>query len=241
MAACGKSKGLKDPGPLVPANNQEAPPKKDESEKTTPINVGKPTPDFDQPNEIREKNDYVGRTFDESSRWKIVGEDEENVHPLMAAKISCAELADCPQDVAALLIDTTERPGRSFRDPNCTGALVAPRVLLTNRHCIPEHLRKPGAKVANKIVATFAAVDGLPRETICVSRVIGITVDIPPPNGSTMSPDYAFLELDVPSTRLPFRWSKQQVTDGERVHYYSYSGKQDSTFPAARHSCEVTT
>jgi hypothetical protein len=249
LVACGKSSSPREAAPVPPPVLRDDDAGKSVDASDGEATASEPAPSVrglraSLPRTALGPTDYVGLMFEASRQWEVSEESAEfaeyDTTTFAYRSVTCGDAKDCPQGVAALLIDFSEGPNLSFRDPQCTGALVTPRIVLTNKHCVPERLHRSGARVDSKMIVTFAEVDGLPREAIPVSRVIGVSPEMPEARGIPMSPDFALLELIVPSKRIPFSWSKRQPADGDKVHFFSRAVAEQYTFTFTRIPCEVT-
>lgn len=113
----------------------------------------------------------------------------------------------CPENVGVLLaIDTDTLELRS-----CTLSLVAPNIVLTNRHCLPDALAKPGVRCDGKIQALFAKNGD--KEVHACARVLSIPDDYK--DDGDYHRDFAFIQLATSSARSPLAIQTTGLIDNE--------------------------
>ncbi|MCB6179541.1 S1 family peptidase [Rhodobacter sp. Har01] len=119
-----------------------------------------------------------------------------------------------PAAVGRLSYQETPAPGRAI----CTATLIAPDLVLTAGHCLPEEIRAEGV--------WFAA--GLSGDTAVETRR-GAQILRPAAPPGTVPPDIAFLRLDRPVTEAaPLPVSSAAFPDQTLLFGY------DRTAPSAR-------
>ncbi|MBY0314686.1 MAG: S1 family peptidase [Bdellovibrionales bacterium] len=128
---------------------------------------------------------------------------EEALKVLNGDQVRC-ENADCPEAVGALYIMHKINPtgrGYTYQMGLCSGTLVSPNQVLTNRHCFDdiasegEDLRARGVDLQMK----FPAVNGKGFFAVRGRRILKMSKK----GSRSMTPDWALVELDSPVPRKP--------------------------------------
>jgi V8-like Glu-specific endopeptidase len=123
------------------------------------------------------------------------------------AKIRCASGASCSPSVG--LLSFAMQSGAA----QCTASLVAPDIVATNAHCVPEELQKAGASCRGRIWMNFLKNENANFETqIECDRVL-----LADGAGTKEAADYAFLKLRKASARPALRVSRQGIKDAEYI------------------------
>lgn len=108
------------------------------------------------------------------------------------AEVTC--LGDvCHPSVGLLAYATAKGAGQ------CTASLVAPDIVATNGHCVPDDLKAAGADCGGRIYIAFAGRPGHSAERLECERVISAEEG----DGNPSKPDFAFLRLKSRTSR-PF-------------------------------------
>jgi V8-like Glu-specific endopeptidase len=145
-----------------------------------------------------------------------------------AAKITCAPGATCSPSVGLLSFALQNGAAQ------CTASLVAPDIVATNAHCVPDDIQKAGASCRGRIWMNFLKNENPNFETqIECDRVI-----VASGAGSKESADYAFLRLRRASARPTFRISRQGFKDAEYVKIEKVDPIKGETMSGLQH--EVT-
>jgi len=128
----------------------------------------------------------------------------------------------CPEGLAKLVV--TDNSG----EWKCTGFLVSDKILVTNRHCLPDSLVSAEAQDCSKSIRFFfAATRNMGSETLECNKVLSFSS---PPNSTNVATlDYAFLELAKPSKRKAFTISHAGVRSGEKITFWRIDGLVEST------------
>jgi hypothetical protein len=93
----------------------------------------------------------------------------------------------------------------------CTAFLIAPDLVMTNSHCIPEDLKRPGSDCMDRIRILFPAGSSGVGESLACSHVLKASnLEI---TENRANEDFAFLELARASSRSPLEVSTEGVTD----------------------------
>lgn len=127
-----------------------------------------------------------------------------------AATVDCAPGADCSPSVGLLSMASAAEASQ------CTASLVAPDIVATNGHCVPEDLRAPGASCAGRVWVNFVKAEGFESQIECES-VIFVEKKISALTPET--PDYAFYRLKSPSRRPYLRISRAGFAEGEEISF----------------------
>jgi hypothetical protein len=116
--------------------------------------------------------------------------------------LTCADARNCPSSVA--LLTAAKADAVSL----CTAFLIAPDLMATNSHCIPDDLKKAGSDCSSRIWVKFADQPGAPGEQAgCKSISHASKVDL-------SLPDYAFFKLDRALSRPVLPFSHEGFADG---------------------------
>jgi hypothetical protein len=92
----------------------------------------------------------------------------------------------------------------------CTAFLVAPRIAMTNSHCIPDDLKAAGSNCANRMWLHFPELQGHSQARVGCSRVLTLSQD---KADNPIAPDYAVIELDQAVNRPPLKISREGFKD----------------------------
>lgn len=123
------------------------------------------------------------------------------------AVVRCAPGATCSPSIGLLSFALTNSAAQ------CTASLVAPDILATNAHCVPDELQKAGASCRGRIWMNFAKSDNPNYET----QIECDTVIVAKGAGEAEMPDYAFLKLRKASARPALRISRAGFQDAEYI------------------------
>lgn len=87
------------------------------------------------------------------------------------SSVNCFFGKDCPQNVAKLIF-YTETDGE-YQFGTCTGTLVGEDRILTNAHCVPKEIKRPGASCSKQMRIQFPSIyQSFDSETLgCISVV----------------------------------------------------------------------
>lgn len=121
------------------------------------------------------------------------------------AVVTCAPGATCSPTVGLLSFAMEDGAAQ------CTASLVAPDIIATNAHCVPDDLQKAGASCADRMWMNFipSSTPGFETQIAC-DRVL-----IAKGAGEQEAADYAFIKLAKPSNRPTFRVSRGGFADNE--------------------------
>jgi hypothetical protein len=142
----------------------------------------------------------------------------ESMPPAELLSPTCANIKDCPPFVATLFLAKDQN---SSFTTGCTGSLIAPDVLVTNRHCVPQFLLEERNSKDVAITAFFPKTAGYPAEKAVVGYLIGTS-----PKNFGMNADFAFLRLLEPLNRPTVKISRAGVEDAEILSVYTYRVNQ---------------
>ena len=95
----------------------------------------------------------------------------------------------------------------------CSGFLIAPDIMATNSHCIPEDLRTPGASCTDRLWAYFPSTNSYPSTQIRCSQIL--TASVIKEDGNSVGQDYAFFRLESSPSRPALIVSRNGFKDGE--------------------------
>ena len=166
------------------------------------------------------------------------------------SSVDCLDPKECPDYTGLLILSYKEVEESIFGDETffnvsvCSQQLVAPDMILTNRHCIPELIANKGEDCSEYIKFKFPKTENFDKESIGCKRVLDISApdtnqDGRPPWASDLTTDWAILQLERSSQRpLPeksldgikhatqftaypiiFSTSYFQMESGEKVPY----------------------
>jgi hypothetical protein len=113
----------------------------------------------------------------------------------------------------------------------CTGFLIAPNIVATNSHCIPGHLKYPGASCADTMGIKFPRAQGAKEEIHVCDKILfasDITLDKSSEDFLKKS-DYAFFSLRDSSSRPLLKLSRAGIADGDQLKIYSVDPMSDSS------------
>jgi len=123
------------------------------------------------------------------------------------ATVRCAEGATCSPSIGLLSFALETNAAQ------CTATLVAPDIVATNAHCVPDELQKAGASCQGRIWMNFAKNDNAAFETQIDCAEVLIAEGA---KGEDVA-DYAFLRLSKASARPFLRVSRRGIKDGEQI------------------------
>ncbi|MGZ6331434.1 MAG: trypsin-like serine peptidase, partial [Bdellovibrionota bacterium] len=135
------------------------------------------------------------------------------------AVVSCSDPANCHESIAFL---TETSP---VNVSMCTSFLIAPDMVATNSHCIPDDLKAPGSPCTDRIWLTFPKVGALEGVQVGCSQVIFASE-----HPQTVAPDYAFIQLDQPVQRKVLGFNHDGFADNLRVSIPKIN-PVDASFP----------
>ena len=137
----------------------------------------------------------------------IVPAENLAVAQMMAkgAVVTCAPGSNCSPTVGLLSFAMEDGAAQ------CTASLVAPDIIATNAHCVPDDLRAAGSSCKNRMWMNFipSKTPGFETQIEC-DRVL-----IAKGAGVQEEADYAFIKLAKPSSRPTFRVSRGGFADNE--------------------------
>ncbi len=132
-----------------------------------------------------------------------------NISHEIPFEISCPDKNQCHDSVAAI-VDTNDRAKFSF----CTGFLVTPEIMATNRHCMKDqyinNLDCSGLKIRFPATLTY------PEENQECDKVL-TTSD---PLNKKVNTDFAFVKLKSQSQRPLLKISQQGFQNGEKYKIF---------------------
>lgn len=122
-------------------------------------------------------------------------------------KVECDNPQDCPEWFAGLL----------HSQGVCSSSLIKPDVIVTNYHCLPDHLTQVGADCHRKIEFIFPKSSQHDELRVACDKVVHLS---PPLGKEIIRPDYAFLQLKEPVRRRPLTVSQRGFPDQAKVSIY---------------------
>ncbi len=122
-------------------------------------------------------------------------------------KVVCEKPDECPEWVAGL----------AHSQGVCSSFLVAPNIIGTNLHCIPEDLRHEKVSCKDRIVVSFPKTARFPEETIDCEEMVHVS---PPISDKSLTPDFAFFRLKEKTTREYLEISQAGIADGAMITLY---------------------
>lgn len=155
------------------------------------------------------QDSYIPQNPQQSLEWNM-----------KEAQVYCGSLGDCPENIGQV-IHLTPTSGSSIGIMQCTGSLVAPNIIATNAHCIPEDLRYSGASCSNRVGIKFPSTQGKSEEIQYCDKIL-VSSDLSPQKESdeVRRPDYAFFSLKTASQRAPLPIGRSGVPENEPLHSY---------------------
>jgi hypothetical protein len=122
----------------------------------------------------------------------------------------CLDSTDCHEAVAFMTMAMAQGVGM------CTSFLIAPDVMATNSHCIPEDLMRPNSDCGGRIWALFPSSPGHPEYRASCAKVIFASS-----KSKVAEPDFAFIQLSqaVPG-RKPIQVGRAGLKDNESFKVY---------------------
>lgn len=133
---------------------------------------------------------------------------EEAAAKARNATVTCAAGSACSPSVGLLSFTTPAEANQ------CTASLVAPDIIATNGHCVPEDLRKAGASCAGRMWMNFLPVNGMETQLECAEVLF---VQKNPRGKPEEAADYAFLRLKAASMRPFLVLSREGFADEEML------------------------
>lgn len=126
--------------------------------------------------------------------------------------LKCQDPRNCHPAVARLFL--VDREGEFVGD--CTGTLVEEDVFRTNRHCIPEEMRRSGSDCYGRAFITFPAIGNQPAEIIRCRDIAYVS--------DAKEQDFALMKLTRKVARKPAQpaASDFEFKEGEKVVVYGY-------------------
>jgi hypothetical protein len=122
-------------------------------------------------------------------------------------KVVCEKPDECPEWVAGL----------AHGQGVCSSFLVAPNIIGTNLHCIPEDLRHEKVSCKDRIVVSFPKTAKFPEETIDCEEMVHVS---PPISDKSLTPDFAFFRLKEKTKREYLEISQAGIADGALITLY---------------------
>lgn len=130
------------------------------------------------------------------------------------SRVDCANERNCNPSVAFLVVVDTVKGIASV----CSGFVVDTNKIMTNSHCVPEHLKSPRSDCKNRIHAYFPQTGSYFKTDVGCSRVLRAS-ELNPKTGAAgpnlVEIDYALLETEYPISRPAVALSGGEVADGE--------------------------
>jgi hypothetical protein len=121
-----------------------------------------------------------------------------------AYNVVCENANECPEWVAGL----------AHAKGVCSSFLVAPNIIGTNLHCIPEDLRKEKVSCQDRIIVSFPKSGKFPEETFDCEEMLHVS---PPISDKTLTPDFAFFRIKGSTKREYLEISKDGIADGAQI------------------------
>lgn len=151
--------------------------------------------------------------------------DPDNIEKLMSqSNVYCADPssnATCPSSTGMLVAKFQSTDETAIG--TCTFSLADNQTVTTNTHCIPSHLRQPGASCKGIIEFVFPQSPSQPFEKVDCDQVISTTeiVESKSDPGFTMKNDLAVLKLAHPVSRETLHINRGGIPDQARLTLYS--------------------
>jgi len=118
--------------------------------------------------------------------------------------VACEKPDECPEWVAGL----------AHNKGVCSSFLVAPNIIGTNLHCIPEDLRKEKISCLDRIIVSFPKTAKFPEETFDCEEMLHVS---PPISDKTLTPDFAFFRIKGSTKREYLEIAKDGIADGAPI------------------------
>ncbi|RZA09687.1 MAG: serine protease [Proteobacteria bacterium] len=147
-----------------------------------------------------------------------------------SATVACLQGATCSPSIGLLSFALSDNAAQ------CTASLVAPDIVATNAHCVPDELQKPGASCADRIWMNFAPSDNAAFESQIACDKILIATGA----GGKDVADYAFIKLKKSSRRPTLRISRAGIKDGETIRIEKVDPVKDGTVTGIQRDVSCT-
>jgi hypothetical protein len=123
---------------------------------------------------------------------------EDAVLAFMTTSLTCQDINDCPDNVGSLT-GYNEKDG-DWSVSACSMTLVAPDVVLTNRHCLPSTIKTKGADCSAAVQINFPKTLNFEEEKLACDKVLDLSAEYTPKG---QHPDWALLKTKKSTKRLP--------------------------------------
>lgn len=141
---------------------------------------------------------------------------EDALRLMNTAKVSCRDSKSCPEAVGLFVsidgINLTEVH-------QCSTFLVAPDMVATNAHCVPQLLRSAKASCVGRGKIYFPRTATKPALSIGCEEIVSSATYIDE-STFTAAPDFAFLRLSAPVNREFFSIDQLGIEDKEELLLY---------------------
>lgn len=133
---------------------------------------------------------------------------EEN---LRGAELSCASADACPANVGYLLANFGED-----QIGQCTGWLIAPDVVATNSHCIPDDVKADPARCAGNVGVKLPRTEGRAEEVLLCAELLQASAITAEGDADFLrKPDYALFRVSHASARAPLAFARGGIAEGQ--------------------------
>lgn len=134
------------------------------------------------------------------------------------AKLWCASSSDCPENIGYIISIRNIR-GNKGEIHQCTGFLVAPGIVATNSHCIPDEVKADANKCPIHLGIKFPKTANRAEESHICEKLLFASQIVAEhgTEGYLANPDFAFFSIKTPSTRQPFQFTRQGISDNEEL------------------------
>lgn len=145
-------------------------------------------------------------------------------------KLDC-EVDECHPSVAKITV--FERGSLQF----CSGALVAPDIILTSSNCLTRNLKLPNISCLNNIYAVFPGLGEMKQESVACDYVISSNILQEDKDPALWRSDFAFLKLKSTPNRAALQISRKGLVEGVSYRQFKVDVSTDTTAKLSRSKC----
>ena len=145
------------------------------------------------------------------------------------SKVFCKDSSECHPAVGLLATIHYNRDNAKypFSVAECTFSLVSPIMVQTNSHCIPDDLKRAGAKITGRATVFFPKITAnadpdskdYPAESADGDEVLAVS-EVHIDKSGSMLPDFAYIKLKTPVTRPFLNINHNGLPDESAVTLY---------------------
>ena len=175
-----------------------------------------------------------GTSSKRPDRDRAAGNRVESLESFSESDVYCAVPGkECPNNVAKLTMRWKEEG--EYRIGFCSGTLVGPDLIITNRHCIPPGFQRNGADCKNAIVALFPKTKTGEREKLDCLNVVQVFPD------EADQPDMAVIKVERTKFRRdPLTLVKNSLSHGDQLTAYTMDPGSGVYGSIRKKTCKVS-